>query len=504
MKSKYLDNSEVVILLEKIKSGDNAAWEELYGSFEDFIHNEAWSQLKALDLSDDKKQSLEPDLFQAGWLGFISAVKNYDPGKGALITLAKSYVYHSIQKEKWLWLNSLGITDRPAQSEKLVSVSVDEIAEALKVDSPISVEPAPEGERFNARRQVLQILNILRLFTDEDHSLTQRDLFKKLKDYRSIKHGNSAMEKSPETLYSAILDLLSEVSEVSYNEKKKNEVSNLYYVHPFKNQELDEIISLIAFTDMLSGEEKENLIEKLVGTASLHYRSPFWDGEKLRFDPKAVYGRFSSKALKERRQLAENIKILQFAVNNLIQIKFKFNKYNSSGVLAPVSENKHSLSPYHLVVYHDNFYCIGLKNDDSRVWHYRVDLMSDVEIIKDDNGRPLPIVVSDFKGLPIGNSTWNPEKYMAEHLNMAYDTPRDIRIKIKNTAYTIVHDWFGNHYERLNEQCEEGYDVLKVKTSPSMIVHWALQYGTAVEILDEDIRSNIREELSKLGQMYGG
>lgn len=161
------------------------------------------------------------------------------------------------------------------------------------------------------------------------------------------------------------------------------------------------------------------------------------------------------------------------------------------------------LSPYHLVVYHDNYYCIGLKADDKRVWHYRVDLMSEVEIVRDENGKIIPIEVSSFEGIPITNSGWDPEKYMSEHLNMAYDEPQDIRIKIKNTDYTIIHDWFGDHYDKTSEICEEGYDVVKVRTSPAMIVHWAMQYGDTVEIMDEEIREQIRANISGLERLYG-
>ena len=41
-----------------------------------------------------------------------------------------------------------------------------------------------------------------------------------------------------------------------------------------------------------------------------------------------------------------------------------------------------------------------------------------------------------------------------------------------------------------------------MKTSPSMIVHWAMQYGTAVEIIDENIRERIMNEIRKIAEMY--
>ena len=99
---------------------------------------------------------------------------------------------------------------------------------------------------------------------------------------------------------------------------------------------------------------------------------------------------------------------------------------------------------------------------------------------------------------------------MAEHLNMAYDEPQDIKIKIRNTDYTILHDWFGDHYEKVEELIETDengrevtYDIVLIRTSPYMIVHWAMQYGTNVEIMNEEIREKIREEIRRVGERYG-
>lgn len=286
-------------------------------------------------------------------------------------------------------------------------------------------------------------------------------------------------------------------------------LNGLSYVHPFTYEETDRLIQLVSFSDMLSLEEKERLIGTIIDTAGKYYTTPYWDGKSLKFSPKAVHGRFTGRTTDEKAGFADNLKTLQYAVNHLGQVRFRFNRYNAEHELIPMDEYVHKLSPYHLVVYHDNYYCIGLKKGDRRVWHYRVDLMSDMELIVDEEGRIVPVEITDFAGLPICNATWDPEKYMSEHLNMAYDEPQDIRIKIRNTDYTIIHDWFGNHYKKVDEVTgpddkgrEVQYDIVMVRTSPTMIVHWAMQYGSKVEIMDEEIRGKLREELKKMEKMY--
>ena len=137
-------------------------------------------------------------------------------------------------------------------------------------------------------------------------------------------------------------------------------------------------------------------------------------------------------------------------------------------------------------------------------------MLSDIEIATDEEGKIIPIEVCAFDGLPISNAYWDPEKYMSEHINMGYDLPRDIKIKIPEDDYTLIHSWFGDHYKKIDsvtETVDDGskvnYDIVVVKTSPYMIVHWAMQYGTAVEILDEEIREKIREELKEMVKRYG-
>ena len=543
----YLTEEQVNELIEKVRENDNAAWERLCENFDRYVHECCWKRLRKMDLPDAYKKDLAEDLYMAGWQGFVSAVRNYDSEKGKLLTYATLYIDGEISKELNLLFNPLGLTERPKKTDaKGKGVSIQKVSledfqgteSGFPVRDPkLSVsEDAPVREKYGAERRTLQLLDILKMLTDENTSITKEELMDKLRVYRIAKYDNGVPLESANTITSTLESILLELNPLEYNgyndkdyqvkydgyqedrlkQKLSKEnagkapsITGFSYVHTFSNSELDQLIQQISFSDVLSLEEKTKLIGKLVGTASVNYRSPFWNGEKLKFDPKAIHGRFSSRKLKDRALFAENVKVIQFAINNLGQIRFTFNRYTEDKCMVPSSEYIHTLSPYHLVVYHDNFYCIGLKAKDKRIWHYRVDLMSDVEIVKDEDGKMIPMEVSSFEGLPIFNAYWDPEKYMAEHLNMGFDEPQDIQMKIRNIDYTMIHDWFGDHYEKVREVIEKdddgrevAYDIVQVRTSTDMIVHWAMQYGTRVEILNEELRERIKEELKKMTKMY--
>ena len=532
-----LDNDmtkeEEKTLILKARSGDDAAWKSLYDHFDAYVHSRAWNRLNKLDMATDRKKNLEEELYQAGWQGFLSAVRNYDPKQGEFLTYATHFIDGEMAKEMKFVTNPYGFTEMPDFRERMETLAAKKVFAGGKT---ISVDEAPDQGKYSAERRTLQILEILRLLTDETHSLSKEELGGLLHLYRTAKYKNGTPPEAPNTLTRTLEEMLAEVDPLEYtgdNErdyqiqykgyrenllkekqnkekgKKSADITDFSYVHTFRFAELDNLIQMICFSDLLSNEEKKRLVDKLVSTSSLYYRTPFYDGDRLKFSPQTIHGRFGTRAMRDRKAFVDKINRIQQAIKNLCQIRFRFNGYTSEHTMAPKTEYLHVLSPYHLVVYHDNYYCIGMKKEDRRIWHYRVDLMSDVEFVTDKEGKPVPIDVCAFEGLPISNAYWDPEKYMAEHLYMGYDEPREIQIKLRFDDYTILHDWFGDHYEKTDESleadengCEVQYDIVKVRTSPSMIVHWAMQYAGAVEILDEEIRERIRGEIKKMQKKY--
>ena len=536
---QYFTNEEVEILIEQAKNGDNTAWQKLYENFDKYIYKLCWSKLKNTDWEKNYKERLLSDLHMAGQEGFFQAVRHYDTtftNRAKFITYATKWIEGEITEE-WSFhnrfisvkkrLEETGVIEEDVNEPEVLEETIEDICDNMQI-----------GEKYNAERRTLQILEILKLMTDENHRVNKEELKNLLRHYRMAKYENFAKPESPTTFTSTLESILLEVDPQEYSEEREQdyriryegykedrlrrklakelkgkgaEITGFSYVHTFSYAQLDALIELVCLTDILSADEKSRIVEKLVGTASEYYESPFWNkrSKKIKFNVKAIHGRFSGRQ-NESSQLAENIRTIQYAVNNLCQIRFRFNRYTVEKNMTPTSEYMHTLSVYHLVVYHDRYYCIGLKAEDMRIWHYRVDLMSDIEIMKDDEGNTIPIEICNVEGLPIFNSKWDPKKYMAEHLYMAYDEPKNILIKIRNNNYTILHDWFGDHYEKVDEVTgadEEGneirYDIVKVRTSPSMIVHWAMQYGDTVEIMDEEIRKKIRREIEKMTLMYG-
>ncbi|MBR3517093.1 MAG: WYL domain-containing protein [Lachnospiraceae bacterium] len=539
--------------IESIKKGDQKIWEELQPDVREFVRYCAKRRIRGYAV--ENREALIAELASAGFIGFMQAIPKYSgTGKAKFTTYAGKWIDGAISTQLDFEFNSAGYKKKPINVKvtKIAPKSDDEKdlqdyeamlsgALAQHTGDALSIKSCSDLGSYATERTVLQIMDVLKMMTDEEHSLTCNQLKALLSLYRKAKYQNATNIESynvfNKTMGEMLLELNPEIHtqendedyKIKYKKYEENDLNNrvnmkkenpnkvdtapvingLQYVHDFDRETLDKLIQVVSFSDMFSKEEKTTLIRKLLKTASIYYRTPYMNGRDLRFHPSAIHGRFSTRSMEDRKGFAEKLKILQDAINKFAQVRFRFNRYTEDHELTPTSQYIHTLSPYHIVVYQDQYYCIGKKQGDKRVWHYRIDLMTEIELIRDEDGMIIPIEITAFEGLPISNTEWDPEKYMSEHLSMGYDKPQDIRIKILSTDYTVLHDAFGDHYKKVESRMEKNekgrmvqYDIVMVKTSPEMLVHWAMQQGAKVEILDRKVREKIREELKKMQDIY--
>ena len=191
-------------------------------------------------------------------------------------------------------------------------------------------------------------------------------------------------------------------------------ISGLRYIHDFDYKDMDDLISAVALSASIPSDRKEHLIKRILSTASKHYKTPFYDKglNKLLFNPFAVYSRLSDKAGENAKRIGHNVRILQDAMRLQAKVRFNFD------VIGPdkeyVSDDKeHIISPYYIVIYHDQYYVIGAWDKDkvkenSNACHYRIDLMSSLSLVKDKKGKIVGMrPMSECKDLPSHTCTWH-------------------------------------------------------------------------------------------------
>ena len=471
--------------------------------------------------------NIEADLYSEGCRSLHKAAERYNAEHDSG---AEFGTYAS----EWIKKSFLGVWEKAQKARP----DFDDTVKPPKPDDFLQ-EKTEQGVRIGKKepdRQALQILEVLRMWSDENHPLSQQDIMDWHYAYCYDKHGFTD-KPDRRTISKLIKNLILELDPYEYSADNKDDYKILYegfdkdllkkclesdddgkitdlsLVHTFSNSDMDQLIEAVCFSDMLTDEDKTKLVKKIFATASEYYKSPFWDrkDQKILFNSTVVHGRRSKKF--GSNDLAANNIAVQKAILGRNVISFKFNCYNADGELEPVKiagtdeDRIYILRPYHLVVYHDNFYCLGFHEGSNNIYHYRVDLMSDIDVLRDTDGKPVTEEMVPISDYHVVGDFWNPGNYMAEHLYMAYGKPRDIKIRVNdsnNRGFTFLHDWFGDHYEADPSSRNDTPDsiVATIKADPSMLVHWAMQYAGVVEVLDDEVREMIRKELEMMREKY--
>ena len=290
-------------------------------------------------------------------------------------------------------------------------------------------------------------------------------------------------------------------------------IKGLYYNRTFSYDEINSIIEGILSTKTLDTKSAGRLIEKVEQNLTTKF---YKKGAKQ-------ICKVMEPELADREQLRINLLTIQKAIDNNVRISFRFNGYTYQKKLEPVKDRKDMVSPYYIVASGGRYYLLackevlikGEKVKNMSIW--RIDLMTDIEIpgINEQMkvmGIPR-IPKKDVDNLPM---EWT-EDFQLKHLNMFYDKPIWITLKIKSPKqeddparrnkadYTFLHDWFGDNFRYVKTEKTAPYDdIVKVECSPLAMVHWALQYSDRVEVVaPEGVRNDVIGKIKALSAKYG-
>ena len=282
--------------------------------------------------------------------------------------------------------------------------------------------------------------------------------------------------------------------------KRVPPVTNLRYVHDFSFDELDTIINALYFSKTVNEEERDRLIYKLAKLSSKRYQKKWFSENNNRPVIKNIFQGIVNNNDASRTELKKNIALIQSAIDEKVKIQFIMNVYNAERELVPSWTDKkgkailRKVTPYHILVYNDRYYMLANYERYSNLSIWRIDLMSNVKLLE-EAGRPK----QEIKGM---TNTWNGQEYMEQHLNMFYDDPVEVTLKVPNDHYTMMVDWFGNSFVKWRA-IDEKYDMVLVTCSEAAMINWAMQYSDVVEVLgpsevQDAIEKRCRDVLAKL------
>lgn len=340
---------------------------------------------------------------------------------------------------------------------------------------------------------ILYILQILRKYTDANHTMTQQQIADRLRSEYGLEINRSTVKRNLFDLIEAGYDIqYSEVTRSQVNrqtgEREENTIyTDLYYEHDFTEAELHMIIDGLLFSRSVPYKQRKTLIDKL-GKLSSSY-----------FNQRMNHVHCMSSDSPQNPELFHTIDILDEAITAGKQVRITYNHYGTDMKLHPTtnedgSAKRQTLNPYQMVANEGRYYLICNNDHYSTVSNYRIDRITDIELLE-TSVKPK----NQVEGLEDG---LNLQNYVYQNLNMFSGKAEKVEFIIPKSAVSLIIDFFGKHVS-FHEQ-EDGKVSCCLQVSLEAMRRWAVEHANMVRVVSpENLVDDIREELRKAAALYG-
>ena len=334
---------------------------------------------------------------------------------------------------------------------------------------------------------IMNILDILRRYSDADHRLSQKDIIDILQTEYEMVADRKAIKRNLMNLIDFGYNL--EFSEsVRRNKDGEEEViyTDWYLERDFSDAELRLIIDSLLFSKHIPYSQCKELIEKIEGLSNRYFKSKVRHVRNLPVDQP------------QNAELFYTIEILDEAIERNRQVVFHYGDYGTDKKLH-LRERKdgkpreYLVNPYQMVATNGRYYLIANVERHDNISHYRVDHIRDIEIT-DTPAKPQRKVEGLENGLDL-------PKHMAEHVYMfAGESQRVIMRTTPGMAGELI-DWFGSGVTFSDET--ETSVIAHVTANLQAMRFWALQYAPYVTVLaPQSLVDTVKEDLTLASEKY--
>lgn len=340
---------------------------------------------------------------------------------------------------------------------------------------------------------ILYILNILKKYTDVNHTMTQQQIADKLLDDYGIEVNRATIKRNVADLIDADYDIgFREVvrshTDKQTGEKEENIIyTDLYYEHEFTESELHMLIDGLLFSRSVPYKPRKELIKKLGELSSSHFSQRMRNVHSMNAESP------------QNPDLFLNIEVLDQAIQEGKQVEIAYGYYGTDLKLHPSTDaegkvKKQLLNPYQLVASDGRYYLICNKDNYDNVANYRIDRMTSVEML-DTPSKPRSQVAGLEEGLKL-------EKYLYQHVHMFSGEPEKAEFIIPKSFVSVVIDFFGSHVSFFER--EDGSISCNIEVSREALRHWAGQFADIVKVVSPpELVEEIRQDIRKAAENYG-
>lgn len=301
----------------------------------------------------------------------------------------------------------------------------------------------------------LQILKILRKYSDKEHVLTQNQIARYLERDYDIVIERKTVARNLDNLTAAGYQIEQTPKGVYLEDERE-----------FDDSELRLLIDSVLFSEHISANYARALIDKLQKLGSVDLRRSL--GE-IRRTNQIQRGNFTG--------LFYTIELISSAINKNRRVRFIYNEYGLDKQLHPVFDSPIKVSPYRLFAANGHYYMLGRFEEAGVIESFRIEKITEIKKAEEIEKR---------------NSAFDIDAYLRAHPYLYPGQMVDIKIKMIVRLADELVDTFGNQFTVLKE--EGPYAVISLRAGWTDMLDWAKRFAEYVEVLSpQSLRNKLRK-----------
>ena len=338
---------------------------------------------------------------------------------------------------------------------------------------------------------IINILDILKKYSDEEHRLSQKDII-------DILHKDYQMTADRKSVKRNLMNLIDYGYEINYSEALRMAptkdggqeetyiLSDFYLERDFTDSELRLLIDSLAFSKHIPNKQCKELTEKLAGLSNQYFRA------------RVKYIRTLPDNAPQNGQLFYTIDVIDEAIAERRQISFHYNYFGTDKKLHPAKNpdgtvKTYVVNPYQMAAANGRYYLICNYDNHNNAANIRVDRITDIKL--------LDMPAKSHRKIPELQGGLNLPKHMAEHLYMFAGAGVPVTFRVSKRILSDVIDWFGKDISFFDESEDE--ISVRVTVNREAMRCWALQYCRFVRVLTPaDLRDTVRNDLQAAADGY--
>lgn len=347
-------------------------------------------------------------------------------------------------------------------------------------------EPQPK------KNLIMDILDILKRYTDEDHRLSQKEICSILKNEYSMKADRKAVKRNLMNLIDLGYDIeysesIRKIKNKDGEEEESYILSDFYLNRDFTDAELRLLIDGLLFSKHIPYSQCRELIEKIKNLSNIYFKS------RVKYITTFPYDKTDNK------QLFYNIDIIDEAIRKKKKISFKYLEYGTDKKMHikkrdDGSERVYIITPYQMAAKEGKYYLICNYDKYNDISNYRIDRIADPEILEEQAKPFESLTGSDGRQLDLN-------KYMTEHLYMYSSENVNVVLEINKPMVGDVIDMFGKTV-RFFDETETSVKVAAY-VNRMAVEQFAKSFAPDVVVTEpKELADKIGGDLEKSAEIY--